>query len=198
MTQEPGSEQSAAGESLYRKEPKIYARQVKGKFSRLRVISVWVLLGLYYLLPWITINGKQSMLFDLPARKFYIFGLTFWPQDFIYLALLMIAAGLSLFFFTALAGRLWCGFACPQTVWTETFMWIEQWVEGDRNKRIKLDKAPWTTEKIFRKSAKQALWIFFAAWTGFTFVGFFSPIRDLGSAITDFSLGPWETFWILS
>ena len=197
MTQEPGSEQSATGESLYRKEPKIYARQVKGKFSRLRVIAVWLLLGLYYLLPWININGKQSMLFDLPARKFYIFGLTFWPQDFIYLALLMITAGLSLFFFTALAGRLWCGFACPQTVWTETFMWIETWVEGDRNKRIKLDKAPWTAEKIFRKSVKQALWIFFAAWTGFTFVGFFSPIRDLGSAIADFSLGPWETFWIV-
>ena len=187
MTQEPGSEQSATGESLYRKEPKIYARQVKGKFSRLRVIAVWLLLGLYYLLPWININGKQSMLFDLPARKFYIFGLTFWPQDFIYLALLMITAGLSLFFFTAWAGRLWCGFACPQTVWTETFMWIESWVEGDRNKRIKLDKAPWTAEKIFRKSVKQALWIFFAAWTGFTFVGFFSPIRDLGSAIADFS-----------
>lgn len=197
MSQEPGSEQSGTGESLYRKEPKIYARQVKGKFSRLRVIAVWVLLGLYYLLPWININGKQSILFDLPARKFYIFGLTFWPQDFIYLALLMITAGLSLFFFTALAGRLWCGFACPQTVWTETFMWIETWVEGDRNKRIKLDKAPWTAEKILRKSAKQTLWIFFAAWTGFTFVGFFSPIRDLGSAIADFSLGPWETFWIV-
>ena len=197
MTQEPGSEQSVTGESLYRKEPKIYTRRVKGKFSRLRVIAVWVLLGLYYLLPWININGKQSMLFDLPARKFYVFGLTFWPQDFIYLALLMITAGLSLFFFTAWAGRLWCGFACPQTVWTETFMWIETWVEGDRNKRIKLDKAPWTTEKIFRKSAKHALWVFFAAWTGFTFVGFFSPIRDLGSAIADFLLGPWETFWIV-
>jgi cytochrome c oxidase accessory protein FixG len=192
VTENPGT-----GESLYRKEPKIYPRQVKGRFARLRVIAVWVLLGLYYLLPWINIGGKQSVLFDLPARKFYIFGLTFWPQDFIYLALLMITAGLTLFFFTALAGRLWCGFACPQTVWTETFIWIERWVEGDRARRMKLDKAPWTTEKILRKGTKQFLWVVFALWTGFTFVGFFSPIRELGVDILNLSLGPWETFWTL-
>ena len=188
---------SETGETLYRKEPKIYPRQVTGKFARLRVIAVWVLLGLFYLLPWIQIGGKQSVLFDLPARKFYILGLTFWPQDFVYLALLMITAGLSLFFFTALAGRLWCGFACPQTVWTEVFVWIERWIEGDRQKQIKLDKSPWNREKILRKSAKQALWIVFAAWTGFTFVGFFSPIRELGVNILNFSIGPWETFWTL-
>jgi len=189
--------QPEAGESLYRKEPKIYPRQVSGRFARLRAIAVWVLLGFFYLLPWININGNQSILFDLPARKFYIFGLTFWPQDFIYLALLMITAGLTLFFFTALAGRLWCGFACPQTVWTEVFIWIERWVEGDRAKRMKLDKAPWTAQKFLRKSAKQVLWILFAAWTGFTFVGFFSPIRELGAGIAGFSLGPWETFWTI-
>jgi cytochrome c oxidase accessory protein FixG len=135
------------------------------------------------------------VLFDLPARKFYIFGLTFWPQDFVYLALLLITAGLSLFFFTALAGRLWCGFACPQTVWTEVFIWIERRIEGDRAKRIKLDAAPWTAEKILRKTAKQFVWIVFAAWTGFTFVGFFTPIRELGEHVLTLSLGPWETFW---
>jgi cytochrome c oxidase accessory protein FixG len=197
VSQPSGPVSPDAGEGLYKKEPKIYPRQVKGRFARLRVIAVWILLGLYYLLPWINISGKQSILFDLPARKFYIFGMTFWPQDFIYLALLMIAAGLTLFFFTALAGRLWCGFACPQTVWTETFIWIEQWVEGDRQKRIKLDKGPWNTNKILRKSAKHALWLFFAAWTGFTFVGFFSPIRELGNSLLEFSLGPWESFWIV-
>jgi cytochrome c oxidase accessory protein FixG len=186
-----------AGESLYRKEPKIYPRQVRGRFARLRVVAVWVLLGLFYLLPWIQIGGKQSMLFDLPARKFYIFGLTFWPQDFVYLALLLITAGLSLFFFTALAGRLWCGFACPQTVWTEVFIWLERWIEGDRQKRMKLDAAPWNAEKILRKSAKQFVWIVFAAWTGFTFVGFFSPIRELGHSVLSLSLGPWETFWAI-
>ena len=187
--------EQASGESLYRKEPKIYPRQVTGRFARLRLIAVWVLLGLFYLLPWIRIAGKQSVLFDLPARKFYIFGMTFWPQDFVYLALLLITAGLSLFFFTALAGRLWCGFACPQTVWTEVFIRIERWVEGDRQKRMKLDAAPWTVEKILRKSAKQFLWIVFAAWTGFTFVGFFTPIRELGAGVLSLSLGPWETFW---
>ena len=186
-----------AGESLYRREPKIYPRQVTGRFARLRVIAVWVLLGLFYLLPWLTIGGKQSVLFDLPARKFYIFGLTFWPQDFVYLALLLITAGLSLFFFTALAGRLWCGFACPQTVWTEVFIWIERWIEGDRAKRMKLDAAPWTAEKILRKTAKQFVWIVFAAWTGFTFVGFFTPIRELGEHVLTLSLGPWETFWTI-
>ncbi len=197
MSQDPSPDQSGTGESLYLKEPKIYPRQVKGRFARLRVIAVWVLLGLFYLLPWIEIGGKQSLLFDLPARKFYILGMTFWPQDFIYLALLMITAGLSLFFFTALAGRLWCGFACPQTVWTEVFIWIEQWVEGDRQKRIKLDKSPWNANKILRKSTKQALWILLSVWTGFTFVGFFTPIRELGAGIMTFSLGPWETFWTI-
>jgi cytochrome c oxidase accessory protein FixG len=188
---------SAVDESLYRKEPKVYPRHVKGRFARLRVIAVWLLLGLYYVLPWINVGGHQSMLFDLPARKFYIFGLTFWPQDFVYLALLLITAGLSLFFFTALAGRLWCGFACPQTVWTEVFVMIERWTEGDRPKRIKLDKAPWNREKILRKGSKHLLWIVFALWTGFTFVGFFTPVRDLAGNIQNLTLGPWETFWLV-
>lgn len=181
--------------SLYRKQPKIYPRQVKGRFARLRALAVWVLLGLFYVLPWIEIGGQQSVLFDLPARKFYIFGLTLWPQDFVYLALLLITAGLSLFFFTALAGRLWCGYACPQTVWTEVFIWIERMVEGDRPKQMKLDRSPWNGEKIARKVTKQFLWIVFAAWTGFTFVGFFSPIREVAHGVMTLSLGPWETFW---
>jgi len=188
---------AAAGESLYRKEPKVYPRHVTGRFARFRVIAVWVLLGLYYVLPWIRIHGHQSVLFDLPARKFFILGFTFWPQDFIYLALLLVTAGLTLFFFTALAGRLWCGFACPQTVWTEVFVMIERWTEGDRQKRIKLDQAPWNREKIIRKLSKQFFWIVFAAWTGFTFVGFFTPVRELAGQILSFSLGPWETFWMV-
>ncbi len=188
---------SAAGESLYCKEPKVYPRHVTGRFARLRVIAVWVLLGLYYVLPWINVGGNQSVLFDLPARKFYILGFTFWPQDFIYLALLMVTAGLSLFFFTALAGRLWCGFACPQTVWTEVFVMIERWTEGDRPKQMKLDEAPWSRGKILKKSSKQFLWITFAAWTGFTFVGFFTPVRELTDNILNLTLGPWETFWLV-
>ena len=109
---------------------------------------MFVLLGMFYVGPWLTWAGRQAILFDLPARKFYIFGLTLWPQDFIYLALLLIILAVSLFFFTAIAGRVWCGFACPQTVWTEAFSWIERLIEGDRSKRIKLDKAPWSANKI--------------------------------------------------
>ena len=186
-----------AGDSLYRKDPKVYPRDVKGTFASLRKLAVVVLLGLYYILPWINWGGNQSVLFDLPARKFYIFGLTFWPQDFIFLTLMLIIAGLSLFFVTAVAGRLWCGYACPQTVWTEVFLWMERWVEGDRNKRIKLDASPWNRNKIIRKTSKQVLWISFALWTGFTFVGFFTPIRELGHSIITFQLGNWETFWLL-
>lgn len=182
-------------DSLYRKEPKVYPRQVNGRFARLRDMAMYVLLGLYYFLPWMTVGEHQAVLFDLPARKFYIFGLTFWPQDFIYLATLLISAGLSLFFFTALAGRLWCGYACPQTVWTEAFLLMERWTEGNRQRRMKLDAAPWTSGKILRKSSKHFLWILFSLWTGFTFVGFFTPIRELGGNILSFSLGPWETFW---
>ncbi|NBB92255.1 MAG: cytochrome c oxidase accessory protein CcoG [Gammaproteobacteria bacterium] len=181
---------------LYVKQPKIYPREIKGRFARLRVIAVWVLLGLYYVLPWININGQQIVLFDLVNRQFHIFGITLWPQDLIILSLLLAMAALTLFFFTALAGRLWCGYACPQTVWTEVFLWLERFAEGRRNKRMRLDQGPWNREKIARKSAKQFLWITFALWTGFTFVGFFVPIRDLGMRTLEFNLGGWETFWL--
>ncbi len=182
---------------MYRSERKIYPREVSGRFQRLRTAAVLWLLGMYYLFPWLEWGGRQAVLFDLPARRFYVFGLSFWPQDFIFLALLLILAGLSLFFFTALAGRLWCGYACPQTVWAEVFLWMERWAEGDRSKQMKLDAAPWNAEKIRRKVAKHAMWIVFALWTGFTFVGFFTPIRDLGARVWPFAWGGWETFWVL-
>ncbi len=182
-------------ESIYRSEGKVYPREVRGLFQRLRMIAVFWLLGMFYLFPWLTWEGRQAVLFDLPARRFHLFGLTFWPQDFIFLALLLIMAGLALFFFTALAGRLWCGYACPQTVWTEVFLWIERAFEGDRARRIKLDRSPWTREKLLRKGGKHLAWIVFAAWTGFTFVGFFTPIRELGARLLTLDWGFWETFW---
>ncbi len=182
---------------LYRSEDKIYPREVKGRFATFRKISMLMLLGMFYGGPWLEWGGRQAILFDLPARKFYIFGLTMWPQDFIYLALLLIILAVSLFFFTALAGRVWCGFACPQTVWTEAFTWIERWLEGDRSKRIKLDKAPWTFNKVWRKSAKQFLWIALSLITGFTFVGYFVDIRSLADHLMTFTAGPWEWFWVV-
>jgi cytochrome c oxidase accessory protein FixG len=188
---------SPPSDSYYIAQQKIYPREVTGRFARLRSLAVWVLLGLFYAMPWITWNGRQSVLFDLPARKFYVFGIVMWPQDFIFLTALLVIAALTLFFSTALAGRLWCGFACPQTVWTEAFLWMERIAEGSRSERIKLDKAPWTLRKISRKSLKQALWISSALITGVTFVGYFTPIRELIVSAYTFSLGPWETFWSL-
>lgn len=182
--------------SYYVSERKIYPRDVSGTFNRLRVAAVIWLLGMYYLFPWLHWNGKQAVLLDLPARKFHVFGWMFLPQDFLFLSTLLIIAALALFFFTALAGRLFCGYACPQTVWTEVSLWIEHWCEGDRNKRMKLDAGPWTREKILRKTARHSLWALFSLWTGFTFVGYFSPIVDLAQR-TPFGLGGWETFWIL-
>lgn len=181
---------------LYAKAEKIYPRQVHGLFSRLRILTVFLLLGFYYIVPWLTWDDRQAILLDLPARKFHLFGITFWPQDFVYLALLLIICAVGLFLFTAFAGRLWCGYACPQTVWTQTFIWIEEFVEGNRNARIRLDKKPWGPEKIFKKAAKHTLWVIFALFTGYTFVGYFSPIRELWDGILAFSLGPWEWFWI--
>ncbi len=185
------------GTSLYAAQPKIYPREIGGRFVRLRTVAVCALLGIFYLFPWMRWGDHQAVLFDLPARKFYVFGLTFWPQDFFWLTWLLIIAAVSLFFFTALAGRLWCGYACPQTVWTEVFLWIERACEGRRNERIKLDEGRWTREKILRKGSKQALWILFALWTGFTFVGFFTPIRELGRDAATLSFSGWEWFWII-
>lgn len=189
------------GNALYVSERKIYPRDVQGGFQTWRKLAVVVLLGMFYVFPWLRWDGRQAVLFDLPARKFYVFGLNFWPQDFVFLAMLLIIAGLALFFFTALAGRLWCGYACPQTVWTEVFLWMEQWTEGDRNARMKLDAGPWNRNKLMRKGSKHVLWLVFALWTGFTFVGFFTPITDL-AARTPFigqppGWGGWETFWVL-
>ncbi|WP_159016622.1 4Fe-4S dicluster domain-containing protein [Cognatiluteimonas profundi] len=183
--------------SLYASEKKVYPRDVAGRLQNLRIAAVIWLLGMFYAFPWLRWDGRQAVLFDLPARKFHVFGLTFWPQDFLFLALLLIIAALALFFFTALAGRLWCGYACPQTVWTEVFLWMERWTEGDRARRIKLDAAPWSATKLLRKGAKHTLWLVFALWTGFTFVGFFTPITQLSARLLALQWGGWETFWVL-
>jgi len=184
-------------QSLYAQREKIYPREVHGLFARLRTLGVVGLLGIYYLTPWLRWDGHQAILLDLPARKFHIFSLTLWPQDFIYLAFLLIIAGLTLFFVTALAGRIWCGYACPQTVWTEAFLWIERKVEGDRMRQQKLDAMPMSARKFRIKATKQILWLLFAGWTGFTFVGYFTPIIELGQRLLTFNLGPWETFWVI-
>lgn len=183
--------------TLFEKRKKLFPREVHGIFATLRISGASLLLGLYYILPWINLSQHQIVLFDLPARKFYIFHWVFWPQDFIYLALLLICAALALFLFTALAGRVWCGYACPQTVWTEVFLWIERKVEGSRSQQIKLEKQNTNFRKARIKTTKHSIWLIFAAFTGFTFVGYFTPIRELSSQIVHLQLGPWETFWLI-
>lgn len=183
-------------QSLYARRQKIYPREVHGMFAWMRSSTMLLLLGLYYGLAWLQWNGQHILLFDLPARKFYIFGLVFWPQDFFFMVLMLIIAALALFFFTSMAGRLWCGYACPQTVWTEIFLWFERKIEGDRPRQMKLDKAPWTGRKLFIKGSKQFVWLLFSLWTGFTFVGYFTPIRELWVSFFTWELGSWEVFWI--
>lgn len=196
QTPPPESQQGPGEEEIYAKREKIYPREVHGVFANLRVLGVIVLLGLFYGIAWLPWDGHQAVLFDLPARKFYVFSLTFWPQDFFFFAWLLVIAALSLFFFTALAGRLWCGYACPQTVWTEAFLWIERKVEGSRNQQMKRDKGDMTVAKFRIKATKHFIWLAFSLFTGFTFVGYFTPIRELAGSMMSFSLGPWETFWV--
>lgn len=192
----PASVPESSASAFYAAAEKIYPREINGRFSLWRKSAVIGLLGIFYGIAWVSWDGHQVLLFDLPARKFYIFGLTLWPQDFLYLAILLILAALSLFFVTAIAGRLWCGYACPQTVWTELFTWIEQWTEGSRAKRMKLDRGPWTIEKLARKTLKQLLWIALALYTGITFVGYFTPIRALGDELWHLTIGAAAAFWI--
>ncbi|MES2758920.1 MAG: cytochrome c oxidase accessory protein CcoG [Pseudomonadota bacterium] len=182
---------------MYAAREEIYPREAKGRYATLRWICVWLTQAVFYGLPWLTWNGRQAVLFDLGARKFYIFGVVLWPQDFIYLAALLIVCAYALFLVTAVAGRVWCGFACPQTVYTEIFLWIERRIEGARSARMRLARQPWTLDKISRKVAKHAAWGAVALWTGLSFVGYFTPLADLMGAIAGFRLGPWETFWIL-
>ena len=181
---------------LYQAKNKVYPRAIDGVFNRWRWVLVFLTQLVFYGLPWLQWGERQMVLFDLGARRFYLFGLVLYPQDFIYLTGLLIISALSLFLFTAVAGRLWCGFSCPQTVYTEIFMWLENRIEGDRSTRMRLDKAPWTSwEKLWRKGLKQTAWIAVALWTGFTFVGFFVPIRQLGGEIMALQ-GTWQLFWV--
>jgi cytochrome c oxidase accessory protein FixG len=187
---------SDAEGGLYEIRTKIYPRAVTGWFANASWTMVFATQIIFYGLPWLSWNDRQAVLFDIAARKFYVFGIVFWPQDVIYLAVLLIIAALSLFLFTAMAGRLWCGFACPQTVYTQVFLWIERKIEGDRTARILLDREPNSVRKIGRKAAKHAIWLAISLWTGVTFVGYFTPFGPLLAAIPG-NLGGWESFWVL-
>ena len=184
-------------QSLYESAQKIYPRAVSGRFVQWRWVFVWLTQIVFYGLPWLQWGERQAVLFDLGARRFYLFGLVLYPQDFIYLTGLLVISALSLFLFTAVAGRLWCGFACPQTVYTEIFLWIERKIEGDRPARMRLDGSPFSLEKLVKKWFKHLVWIGFSLWTGYTFVGYFTPIGELGLEFFQNRMGSWEIFWVL-
>ena len=184
-------------QSLYEVRKKIHIRAVTGLFATWRWALVWFTQLIFYGLCWLPWNGRQAVLFDLVERKFYIFGLIFWPQDIIYLAVLLIISAYALFLFTAIGGRLFCGYACPQTVYSEIFIWIERKIEGNRSARIKLDQQSMNQRKFRLKFAKHAAWLVIALWTGFTFVGYFTPIKTLATEVLELTLGPWEIFWLL-
>lgn len=182
---------------LYKKREKIYTRKIEGFYQRIRVYTGWPLLIGYFLLPWFNWGDRQAVLFDLPARQFHVLGLTFWPQDFPLLAAVLIIAAFALFAVTTLWGRVWCGYTCPQTVWTAIFMWAEQFCEGSRNQRIKRDQAPWTIDKLWRKGLKHSMWLGFAALTGVTFIGYFVPIRELLPDLVLLQANFWAWSWSL-
>ena len=182
--------------SLYESQKKIHPRSVSGIFNNWRILFVIGTQLVYFGLPWLQWNDRQAVLFDLVNRKFYLFGLTIWPQDFVYLAALLMCCAFGLFAWTTIAGRLWCGYSCPQTVYTEIMTWIEQWVEGDRNKRIKLDKAPWSLRKLRLRATTHSIMIVFSLITGFTLVGYFTPMNELQAALPTFNYGSWEIFWM--
>lgn len=182
---------------LYASRKKIYVKEITGFFQRIRTISLWALMGLYFLCAWIHINGSPLIHFDLPARKFHLFGTTFWPQDFVLLAWLLIICAFGLFFVTTMFGRVWCGYTCPQTAWTFIFMWLEERIEGSRNQRIKLDKSENSTAKLTKKVLKHASWLVVSFATGLTFVGYFYPMRELVPDFFSFNIADgWAYFWI--
>lgn len=180
---------------LYEKRKKIQPRFISGTFEHVRNIGAFVMLAAYFLLPWLTWDGRQAVLFDLPERRFYILGWTFWPQDFVLLSWLLIIAAFALFLVTVFAGRIWCGYTCPQTVWTKIFLMIERFSEGDRNARLRMDKAPLSASKLFRRSSKHIGWLLVSALTGIAFVGYFTPIHQLLGEIAHGTPGFWEVFW---
>ena len=180
-------------QDLYAKHVKIQNRWVDGFYQNIRSVMIWVTLSVFFLAPWLTWNGRQAILFDITTRKFYLFNLTFWPQDFHLLLLLVISAALSLIVITTLAGRVWCGYTCPQTVWTKCYMWIEYMTEGDRGKRLKRDKNPWEISTLSRRALKHALWLLLALITAMCFVGYFFPIYD----VVIFDISWWGISWII-
>jgi cytochrome c oxidase accessory protein FixG len=162
-----------------------------------RITGGLVLFALYFGVAWLDWGGRQAVLWDLSEKKFHIFSATFWPEDLVLLSGILLICAFGLFFLTVLAGRVWCGYACPQSVWTWVFLWAERVAEGDRSKRIKLDAAPLSVKKLVRRGSKHGLWLLISLFTAITFVGYFTPIRDLVEDLFVLEASGWAVFWVL-
>lgn len=188
---------------LFEKKKKIYPRRVWGKYRKLKWIAMAVLLGIYYLTPWLRWNRgpgvpDQAILIDMPARRAYFFFIEIWPQEVYFITGILILAAVGLFFVTSLFGRVWCGYACPQTVWTDLFVWVERIIQGDRNARQRLDQQKWNFEKIWKKLATHIIWLLIGLCTGGAWVFYFNDAPTLFDQITHFAV-PFSTWvWILA
>lgn len=187
---------------LFKKQEKIYPRRVWGKFRKLKWVAMVTLLGIYYGAPWLRWDrGEQSpdqaILIDLNHTRAYFFGIEIWPQEVYYITGILILAAVGLFFVTSLFGRVWCGYACPQTVWTDLFVWVERIIQGDRNARKKLDESRWTFEKIYKKLLTHIIWLIIGLCTGGAWVFYFNDAPTLVDQIIHFDV-PWTVGgWIL-
>ena len=175
---------------------KIHIREQKGDFQKIRTGMNSLLVVLFFLLPFISYEGRQAILFDLNEQQFFFFGTTLWPQDFTILAWVFIAAAFLLFFVTVFWGRVWCGYLCPQTAWTFMYVWVETQIEGNSNKRAALDKAPWSRDKFIKRALKHSTWAAIALLTGCGFIAYFVPARELYVDIFSLSASFWVSTWV--
>ncbi len=176
---------------LYASRVKVHPKRVKGSFRSIKWIVMLITLAIYYFAPWIRWDRgpnapDQAILLDFPGRRFYFFFIEIWPQEVYYITGLLMLAAFGLFLVTSLAGRVWCGYTCPQTVWTDLFVTVERWVEGDRNARMKLDRAPWTAGKLRKRLVKHVIWIAIAVATGGAWVFYFADAPTLAVQLATF------------
>jgi len=189
---------------LFEKQKKIYPQRTWGRYRKLKWFAMALLLGIYYALPWLRWGRgefvpDQAILIDMPARRAYFFFIEIWPQEVYYLTAILIFSALALFMVTSLFGRVWCGYACPQTVWTDLFVWVERIVQGDRNARLKLDrKSFFSPERLFKKALTHLIWIVIGICTGGAWVFYFNDAPTIWDQIIHLDL-PWSiTSWIVA
>ncbi len=187
----------AAKNANYNPRDRIYVRAVKGLHQAIRRYMGFVFMGLFMLLPWLSYDGHQAILLNITEQKFNIFALTLWPQDFTILAWIFIIAAYGLFFITAFYGRVWCGYLCPQSVWTFIFIWFEEKIQGTRHQRMKLDTDPWSVSKFVKKAATHGCWLAFSLLTSLIFVGYFTPVDELFVSFFTLEAGFWAVTSVL-